>query len=95
MAKSILHDESCCFLCGRRQWLEEHHVFGGYGKRQLSEKYGLKVYLCHWCHNEPPHGVHHNKNTRIYLQQAAQIKAMEYYNWTEDEFRQKIGKNYL
>jgi NAD-dependent dihydropyrimidine dehydrogenase PreA subunit len=96
LAKSILQaDKDSCFLCGSNQWLEEHHCFGGYGKRQLSEKYGLKVYLCHKCHNEPPHGVHHNSETRQHLQRVPQEWAMMHYNWTDDDFRNIYGKNYL
>lgn len=95
MSKSILQeDKESCFLCGSHRWLEEHHVFGG-GKRQLSEKYGLKVYLCHYCHNEPPHGVHHNSATRQFLQRKTQRKAMERYQWTVEDFRFIFGKNYL
>lgn len=96
MPKSILQeDRESCFLCGSHQWLEEHHVFGGNGKRQLSEKYGLKVYLCHYCHNEPPNGVHHNSETRQHLQRVAQQRAMERYRWKVDDFRFIFGKNYL
>ncbi len=98
MAKSILQDEHFeyrCYLCGSFFWLEEHHIFGGTGKRKLSEKYGLKVWLCHNCHNEPPQGVHHNSETRQHLQRIAQEKAMQHYGWTEDDFRQIFGKSYL
>lgn len=96
MAKSILQaDKESCFICGSHQWLEEHHVFGGNGNRKLSEKYGLKVYLCHYCHNEPPLGVHHNNVTRQHLQRKAQQKAMEHYQWTVDKFRSIFGKSYL
>jgi hypothetical protein len=96
MAKSILQaDKESCFLCGSHQWLEEHHVFGGSGKRQLSEKYGLKVYLCHYCHNEPQRGVHHNSETMELLQRIAQQRAMLHYRWTVDDFRIIFGKNYL
>lgn len=96
MAKSILQtDKDSCFICGSHEWIEEHHVFGGNGRRRLSEKYGLKVYLCHYCHNEPPNGVHHNSETRKALQQFAQEKAMQHYGWTVDDFRNIFGKNYL
>lgn len=96
MAKSILQtDKGSCFMCGSQEWLEEHHVFGGFGRRKLSEKYGLKVHLCHYCHNEPPKGVHHNSDARNALQQFAQAKAMEHYHWTVDDFRDIFGKNYL
>ena len=96
MAKSILQtDKDRCFMCGSYRWIEEHHVFGGNGRRELSEKYGLKVYLCHYCHNEPPKGVHHNGETRKALQQFAQTEAMGHYGWTVDDFRNIFGKNYL
>lgn len=94
MAKSIISTEKCCYFCGSHQWLEEHHAFGG-ANRQLAEKYGLKVYLCHWCHNEPPQGVHHNRTMRLRLQSVAQEKAMEHYEWSEDDFREIFGKSYL
>jgi hypothetical protein len=95
MAKSILQtDKQSCFLCGSHNWLEEHHVFGG-ANRKISEKYGLKVHLCHWCHNEPPNGVHHNSENRQALQSMAQEKAMQHYGWTVDDVRRILGKNYL
>jgi Zn-finger protein len=96
VAKSILQTEKdSCFICGSPLWLEEHHVFGGVGRRKISEKYGLKVYLCHYCHNEPPMGVHHNKKIRKALQKWAQTEAMQHYQWTVDDFRKIFGKNYL
>ncbi len=94
MADSILSTKRRCFICRKGVWLEMHHVFGA-ANREKSEKYGLKVYLCHWCHNEPPNGVHHNSNTRMFLQKEAQRKAMQHYGWTEDDFRKIFGKNYL
>ena len=101
MAKSIIQkDRSHCYICGRNAHadyfgLEEHHVFGGYGIRPISEKYGLKVYLCHYCHNEPPNGVHFNKEIRLALQSKVQRIAMKYYGWSVEEFRATIGKSYI
>ena len=93
---SILQkDDSKCFICGSRHWLEWHHVFNGYGPRQKSEDYGLKVRLCHYCHNEPPRGVHHNKEIRRKLQAYAQKKAMEHYGWSTEDFIKIFYKNYL
>ena len=58
MAKSILTDDwTRCFVddCPCLT-LQEHHLIEGRGRRNLSEKYGLKVPLCHvhhrWCHEE-------------------------------------------
>lgn len=84
-----------CFLCGRSDWIETHHIFNGTANRKKSEKYGLTVHLCHWCHNEPPHGVHYNQEADTRLKQIGQKAAMDEYGWTIDDFREIFGKNYL
>jgi hypothetical protein len=83
-----------CFICGAPRGLEWHHVFGG-AMRDKSEKYGLKVRLCHYCHNEPPNGVHQNKDHRLKLQAYVQGKAMEHYGWTVEDFRKEFYKSYV
>ena len=95
---SILQkDDSKCLICGSRQWLEWHHVFGGMGGalRDKSERLGLVVRLCHYCHNEPPNGVHQNKEIRIKLQAFSQKKAMEHYGWDRERFIKEFYKNYI
>ena len=88
-----------CYLCGA-QATECHHIFGG-AMRKKSEARGLKVHLCHDCHNEPPKpgvhvgGVHFNKAKMEYLHRVGQRAAMKHYNWTVDEFRREFYKNYL
>ena len=70
MAKSILQSDKECYLCRKRynlrttRGLEEHHILFGRGRRELSERYGLKVWLCHNHHNEPPLGVHFDPSAR-------------------------------
>lgn len=95
MAKSILQDEKKCYICGCYNFLEEHHIFGGNPNRKTSEQFGLKVYLCHYCHNEPPNGVHHNAQVNQLLKSEAQQAAMLYYGWSKDDFRRIFGKNYV
>lgn len=79
MAKSILQKDKECYLCRRfynlrtTRGLEEHHILFGRGRRELSERYGLKVWLCHDHHNEPPLGVHFDPAARRVLEQAAQF----------------------
>lgn len=79
MAKSIMQDGKYCYIC-RKEYnintvsgLEEHHVFGG-SLRPLAEHYGLKVYLCHRHHNEPPLGVHFNATARWRLERDANAR---------------------
>ena len=80
-----------CYICGRYQWIEIHHIFGG-ANRKNSEKYGLVVPLCHWCHNEPPDGVHFNKEHRLELQAEAQnvFESIE----SHDKFMRVFGRDY-
>ncbi len=79
MAKSILQNDKECYLCRRMynlrttRGLEEHHILFGRGRRELSERYGLKVWLCHNHHNESPLGVHYNPCSRRVLERAAQF----------------------
>ena len=61
-----------CFLCGKYAHTERHHIFGGYANRKLSEQDGLVVYLCRCCHNEPPNGVHFNKERMDALRRYGQ-----------------------
>lgn len=92
---SILQkDNTRCFICHSRQWLEWHHVFGASLKKK-SEKYKLMARLCHYCHNEPPNGVHQNREIRLKLQAYAQKKAMEQYGWDTERFIKEFYKNYL
>ena len=83
-----------CVLCGSSYRIEKHHIFGG-ALRKKSEKYGLTVDLCHYCHNEPPNGVHFNKDKMLELKQYGQRKVMEEQGWTTEKFIEEFRKNYL
>ena len=87
-----------CFLCGRNglgDRLERHHIFGG-ARRQLSEKYGLVVYLCgERCHRLGEYSAHQNAEIADYLHKYGQKKAMRENNWTVEQFIEVFGKNYL
>ena len=98
--KSIMHDkkDGTCYLCmaagdyTRKTILEEHHAIHGTANRRLSEKWGLKVYLCPAHHRR----VHDSKDGRkddLYIQRAAQDAFRERYPY--EDFRQIFGKNIL
>lgn len=102
MAKSIIQeDREHCFICGRNAHtdyfgLEEHHVFEGNGRRQISEKYGLKVYICgDRCHRNGKDSIHKNAKVDRAVKQIVQRRAMQYYGWTTEEFIEKFRKNYI
>ena len=94
MAKSILQKADRCLVCRSSLFLEEHHVFEG-ARRQLSEKYGLKVKLCPVHHRISNQSVHLNEDINRDLKRWAQRKAMEHYGWTIEDFIEIMGKNYL
>ena len=83
-----------CAICGSTQWLELHHVYNG-PFRKKSERFGAVVDLCHYCHNEPPNGVHYNAENMRQLKARYQIKIMEEYGMTERDFIREFGKSYL
>lgn len=91
MGKSIMHDkEDGCLICGN-PYVECHHVCFGRGRRQLSDKYGLTVYLCHE-HHRGNLGVHFNPGLDHKLKQMAQRRFEEVYN---EDFVKVFGRNYL
>lgn len=96
MNRSLLTDDwEHCYLCHRyigNGGGECHHVFSG-ANRKNSDEYGLVVPLCHWCHNEPPNGVHHNFIVRHALQEKAQRAFEEKYD--REEFIEIFGRNFI
>ena len=77
--KSIIQDQKECFICGINYDIEtitrlhEHHIFEGTARRKLSEKYGLKVYLCHRHHvTDTKYSIHSQKQLDLELKQLAQ-----------------------
>ncbi len=91
--ESIMQQSRECYFTGRTDGLECHHVFYGGGRRKLSELYGLTVWLTHAEHNEPPGGVHFNKNKRRTLEQDGQRAFEKAYSYLD--FVKIFGRNYL
>lgn len=100
--KSIMHDKNSgtCYLCmllhndhSEKRIRQEHHAVFGTANRKLSEKYGLKVYLCLNHHEEGKEAVHKNAGTALLVKKKAQA-AFEA-RWPELDFKAVFGKNYL
>ena len=116
--KSIMQDKKLkqCYLCKlfygdtTPKTVEEHHVFEGRANRDMSEKYGLKVYLCIPHHRGNFKGrklAVHSPDLNNYadlLHKKGQIAFME--NWmrqtncsnkdqAEEIFRGLFGKSYI
>lgn len=96
MSESIIkgNRKGMCFLCGRFCPTENHHIFRG-KNRKRADADGLTVYLCHFCHNEPPGGVHYNKPRDLMLKRFAERIWLDHYGKTIDDFIKAYGRNYL
>lgn len=92
-ASSILQDEKVCYLTGREDNLEKHHIYYGIGYRELSEEYGCWVWLTGEVHNKDNHSVHFNRELDLRLKRECQAKFEETH--TRQEFMTIFGRNYL
>ncbi len=72
-----------------------HEVFFGNGRRQLSIRDGLVVFLTPHLHNMSSKGVHQNRELDLHLKRIGQKAWMDYYGKSEEEFRQRYGRSYL
>ena len=97
--KSIMQEkDGRCYLCMMlhddysMKPVQEHHVIFGRANRKLSEKYGLKVYLCIYHHTEGPEAVHKNAEIAKMLKASAQRIFRKVF--PELDWMSIFGKNY-
>ena len=106
--KSVIQnkEDHQCYICknflgdwSEKKDLEEHHIFEGVANRKLSEKYGLKVYLCKKHHTGDIEGSReavHSKDQNDYDIKLKQIAQMIFEkDHSKKEFMSIFGKNYL
>ena len=91
--KSILQKKKECWFCKTTENLELHHIYFGTANRQISDKNGFVVYLCHRHHTGSNLSVHLNRKMDMTLKVCCQSKFEEKH--TREEFRKIIGKSYL
>lgn len=87
--ESVLQQERECYFCGLTEGLESHHCIHGTSNRKNAEKYGFKVWLCHFHHR----AVHMDRELDLYFIRLAQSKFEETH--TREEFMAIFGKNWL
>ena len=90
--ESAIQSEKCCFVCETTSNIHCHHVFGGVANRKLSEKYGMKVYLCQE-HHTGNAGVHFNREMDDKLKKYAQERFEAVYG-ENTRFEDIFGRNY-
>ena len=89
---SIIQNEKECFFCGSQCDLECHHVLGGTANRKLSEKYGLKVWLCRR-HHTGADGAQYDIVKNMQLKRVAQKRFEALHG--HDRWMEVFGKNYI
>jgi hypothetical protein len=96
MAKSIITDNyDVCFVDGCYNRPDhEHHLIFGNGRRELSEKYGLKIPIClehhRWCHELSWKHTVFAESMKILGQLA-----FERVHGDEDDFKRIFGRSYV
>ena len=95
--KSIIQSKKECFICRvnydvtTTNELIEHHIFEETAK---SEKYGLKIWLCHrHPTTDPRYNIRYQKQLDLELKQLAQKKFEE--SHSRKEFIKHFIKSYL
>lgn len=78
-----------CAICGRYEYLEEHHLIPGNGLRKLSDQYHLTINICRNCHNM----IHHDKEFLEISKKWGQKKFEK--DHTRKEFIEIFGRSYL
>ena len=100
--KSIIQPkDGGCYLCEKLHGdyspkkIEEHHVYFGHGQRDISERWGFKVYLCrkHHVYAGGPEAVHRNHATCLLVQQDVQKRFEKTHS--RQQFMEIVGRSYL
>ena len=94
--KSILETrKGTCYACGAETTTQDHHIFYGTANRKLSERYGLKVFLCLDCHLNNRTDVHGgNQELDQKLKEEGQLQ-FERKHGSRVDFINIFGRNYL
>ena len=88
--ETVIQSNKECYVCGQTTNLHSHHVFFGSANRKLSEKYGMKVWLCGAHHNQSNAGVHFNRQLDLRLKMDAQRVFEKQHS--REEFMQIFGR---
>ncbi len=84
-----------CFVTGRENGLQKHHIYHGSGKREISDKNGFWCYLVPEKHLAGLGGLHAYPENG--LDRALKCICQREYEktYTREEFIKLIGKNYI
>ena len=98
---AIRKKEEFCILKPDVRWSTKrfegshrHEIFGSFNRHKSIED-GLVIFLRPEDHNMSERGIHANIEFDLYAKRKAQIRWMEFYGKTEEQFRKRYGKSWL
>lgn len=86
-------EERECYVCGS-PYVECHHIYGGVGRRPISDREGCWVYLCRE-HHQGRTGVHRDPAMMRTLREDCERRWCAANGKTPDDFRKVFGVNYI
>lgn len=91
---SILQNKKECFLTGRMDNLEKHHIFGG-PRRDMSDEQGFWVWITADLHVDGTDGVHQRDGgkLKLWLKQRCEYEYLKTH--TLEEWMALVKKNYI
>lgn len=93
---SIMPNRSPYFSNKRFPGSERHEIFEGRtGNRDKSIEDGLVIFTTPELHRTGKNSIHLNPKQWLWLKRLGQLTWCEYYNKSEDDFRERYGRNYL
>lgn len=92
----IMPNRSPYFSNKRFSGSERHEIFEGRtGNRDKSIEDGLVIFTTPELHRTGKNSIHLNPKQWLWLKRLGQLTWCEYYNKTNDDFRERYGKSYL
>ena len=83
-----------CFIC-HNPTVVRHHIYGGHGRRPISDDEGCWVELCPAHHNGSDFGVHFDHELDQFFKEDCERRWCERNQKTAKDFLETFGINYL
>lgn len=92
--KSLYSELRECWICHSPQ-VHLHHIYGGNGRRPISDREGCWLYLCPNHHNMSRFGIHFDKELDKAFKEDCERRWCRANGKTPDDFREVFGINYI
>lgn len=83
-----------CYVCGRMDKNEIHHIMKGVANRRLSDEYGCVVFLC-TDHHRGLFGVHGKYGHELDMELKTKCQEAFERKFSHEKWMEVFGKSYL